>query len=168
MEAGRAGPGRTLCKAAPRPIHLVGAVQASDGAVSAGPSTAQQPNSQPFDFPLMSLEELLCPALRNVCPSQSASPLGSSRAHQPSSPENRRYGGGGGGRAVIRAHPRSQRAAEEAFCPAGAVQTLALNGHCSVSGGSPVSLASVGTSVGPGGRRGQSTVSASPQGRGQG
>lgn len=47
--------------------------------VSAGPSTAQQPNSQPFDFPLMSLEELLCPALRNVCPSHSASPLGSSR-----------------------------------------------------------------------------------------
>lgn len=66
--------------------------------VSAGPSTAQQPNSQPFDSPLMSLEDLLCPALSYVCPSQSASPLGSSRAHQPSSPENRRYGGVGGGR----------------------------------------------------------------------
>jgi len=73
-------------------------------------------NSQPFDSPLMPHEDLLCPAPRNVCPSQSASPLESSQAPQPSSPENRRYGGWGvGGRAVIRAHPRSQRAAGEAF-----------------------------------------------------
>lgn len=41
--------------------------------------TAQQPrNSQPFDSPLMPPKDLLCPAPRNVCPSQSAPPLGGS------------------------------------------------------------------------------------------
>ena len=57
----------------------------------------------------------------------------------------------GHGETVTRGHPRSQTAEGEAFCPAGEGQTLALSGRCSKYGGSPASLASVGTSVGPGG-----------------
>jgi hypothetical protein len=66
---------------------------------------------------------------------------------------------------ITRAHPRSQRVVGEAFCPAVVVQTLALSGRCSASGGLPVSLTSVGTSVGPGERNGTSLAFASPQGR---
>ena len=126
------------------------------------PTTQQPQNSQPFDSPLMPREDLLCPALRNVCPSS-----GSTSRRQPPSlshpaQENRRHGGG----TVIRAHPRSQRAAGEASYPAGAGQTLALSGRCSVSGGSPVSSASLGTSVGPRKGEGQVGPFVSPQGRG--
>lgn len=71
------------------------------------------------------------------------------------------------GRTVIHAHPRSQRAVVEAFCPAGAAQTLALSERCSGSGGSPVSLTSVGTLVGPEGRRGTGKAFVFPQEKGQ-
>lgn len=43
------------------------------------------------------------------------------------------------------------------------MQTLALNGRCSKSGGSPASLASVGTSVGPGSVGGKSSCCSSPE-----
>lgn len=154
------GPGEPCAKWPPGSSIWLGQYDLQMEHTSSRTLTAQQPqNSQPFDSPLMPHEALLCPAPRNVCPSQSAPPVGGSQAPQPSSPENRRYGG----RTVIRAHPRSQRAAGEAFCPAGAVQTLALNEHCSGSGGSPVSLASLGTSVGPRGREGQIQVLSLPR-----
>ena len=72
VEAGWAGPWPTLCKVAPRFIHLAGSVPSSHGstvsAESPGPSSHKIPN--PLTL-LMPREDVLCPALRNVCPSQS-------------------------------------------------------------------------------------------------
>lgn len=104
----------------------------------------------------MPREACFCTAPRNVCPSQSVPPLGG-RQRGLSQP-----------RTVIRAHPRSQRAVGEAFCPAGATQTLALSGRCSVSEGSPASLASVGTLAGPGEGEGQVQTLSLPREEGKG
>lgn len=53
------------------------------------PTAQQSQNSQPFDSPLMAREDIHCPAPRNICPSQSVTPLGSN--HRASaSPEHRR------------------------------------------------------------------------------
>lgn len=91
-----------------------------------------------------------------------APPLGGSHPVSVIQPRKTEDGGG----AVIHARPRSQTAAGEASYLAGAGQTLALSGRCSVSGGSPVSSASLGTSVGPRKREGQVGPFVSPQGRG--
>ena len=80
VEAGWAGPWRALCKGAPRFIHLRGSQSLHVEHSVAIPTTQQPHNSQHFDSPLMPREDLLYPALRNVCP-----PSGSTSRRQPPS-----------------------------------------------------------------------------------
>lgn len=90
VEAGWAGPWRTLCKVSPRFIHLVVSVQCSNGAQlwQDPPMLSSHKTLNPLISPLMPREDLHSPASRNICPSQSVMPLGGNHGPQPAPEKN--------------------------------------------------------------------------------